>query len=195
MSLMSADKADRSHRDLFAAIGRVASASAELETTFRHILSDLANLDDIAWILFEGQSTDSLISSCRTVLWFAGDDTGWDSDHRIRLTKLLDECTQLRRGRNVVIHGIWSDRCGYEDYYEEDRECELRPPGSSKDDRIYFFRRSAPRMPIGDTHLAVNDIEALADKFKEMDLRIKALRREVVEGRRRRLGELRQEGE
>src|SRR6266498_2471226 len=114
--------ANRPHRDLYAAIGRVASASARLETTLRLILNDLAGMNDIAWILFEGQSTDSLISNCRTILWFAGGgDTIWiwNSDQRMRLTKLLDECTELRRGRNVVIHGTWSDFCEYEERYSE----------------------------------------------------------------------------
>jgi len=153
-------------------------------------------MNDIAWILFEGQSTDSLISNCRTILWFAGGgDTIWiwNSDQRMRLTKLLDECTELRRGRNVVIHGTWSDFCEYEDY--EDRECELRPPDSPQDGRIYFFKRSKQRMPVGDTHLAIIDIETLADQFEAMDSRMRTLQREAREAQRRRWKLRQSEGE
>jgi hypothetical protein len=168
--------------DLYTAIGKVAVTSAALEQELRYTLDDLAgHLSDETWILFEGQSADWLTQSCRSILRLVdgGGHFHWERDHRERLLQILNESDELRRRRNVVIHGMVGESCFSRN--DPDSDCIVRPSGAPEDSRIYFFVRSNQRRAFQEVHLAVVDIEMLAQNIEELTSRLRMTRWDVKE--------------
>jgi hypothetical protein len=185
---MGVSRAKQPHRDLYAAIGRVAASSAILEDTLRSILKDLSDTEysDEAWILFEGQSMDWLINGCFLILKHSGPSHRW-YNYGHELIKLLGECKEkLQKDRNVVIHGIWKDYCEWSNEEEEHRNCTLRPSDSQDDHRIYYFMRSNQRRVFHCVHLAVSDLQELANRIQRVNSELWQLKKEVDEAERRR---------
>jgi hypothetical protein len=164
-------------RDLYAAIGRVASTSAALEDSLRWILYDFCGSDEAA-LLFDGQATEWLINSCRAIIKGAyHPESNWMKRYQAPLLSLLSEASWLRVERNFVIHSTWSREkpsVGADSYLP-------RPKGAPEDSRIYYFQRSARRIGFEEKCLAVSDIEALADRISDLNVRLRAAFREAIE--------------
>ena len=162
---------------LYAAIGRVASQSANLDDTLRNLLHDLVGISDEVWVLFEGQSTDWLVNSCRAVFKVTGPSYHWSADLRDRVAQLLARIDSLRRQRNIVIHGVWSRQCFYR--HDEEKHCISRPNDLKDDSETYYFMRSNQRKIFEEAHLSVADIESLAQDILQANLGIWELRKQA----------------
>jgi hypothetical protein len=185
---MGVNKAKHSHRDLYAAIGRVASTSAILEDALRRMLRDLSDTEysEQAWFLLEGQSTEWLIKSCEVMLKnVVGLSNPWYK-YRTQVTEYLRDCRDLQKSRNVVIHGVWRDFCAWSG---EQGLCTPRPSNSREDDRIYYFMKSSQKNAFQCVHLAVSDIQALANRIQRVGSELWQLKDEVEGERRRRWAE------
>jgi hypothetical protein len=157
---------------LYSAIGRVASSSANLDDTLRNVLYNLVGPGDEVWVLFEGQSTDWLVSSIRTVLKVAGPSHFWSEGRRERLAELLTQADGLRRRRNVVIHGVWGRACFYRRDEKEFRQCIARPFNAPDNSETFYFMRSNQRKPLEEAHLSISDINALAVDYDQFNMQI-----------------------
>jgi hypothetical protein len=93
--------------DLYAAIGRVACASAELEDTLRWVIGEFCITDE-ASALLDGQSWDWLIRGCSSILeGVYHPDTWWMRKYQSPLLSLLKEARGLQEDRNFVLHSTW----------------------------------------------------------------------------------------
>jgi hypothetical protein len=163
------DSGETSDRDidLYAAIGRVACASAELEETLRHIISEFAFGDEAAALL-DGQSWDWLIRGCQAILeGVYHEDSWWMKRYQSSLLSLLKEARALQEERNFVIHSTWRRTPLMEEEYRRPR-----PKGSANDSRIYYFVRSRRGRGLEERCLAVSDIESLAARIAEFTTRL-----------------------
>jgi hypothetical protein len=162
----SAETADRDV-DLYAAIGRVACASAELEETLRHIIGEFC-IGDEAAVLLDGQSWDWLIRGCQAILeGVYHEDFWWLKKYQSPLLSLLKEARALQEERNFVVHSTWRRTPLMEEEY-----IRPRPKGSASDSRVYYFIRSRRGRGLEERCLAVSDIELLAARIAELTSRL-----------------------
>src|SRR5215217_6918686 len=123
--------------ELYAAIGRVACASAELEDTLRWVIGEFCITDE-ASVLWDGQSWDWLIRGCTSILeGVYHPDTWWMKKYQAQLLSLLKEARGLQEDRNFVIHSTWR-----RNRLLEEGNCRPRPKGSLPDTRLYYFLRT-----------------------------------------------------
>ncbi|MFX0579449.1 hypothetical protein [Nocardia nepalensis] len=163
--------------DLFAAIGRVAAASARLEEAIRDIAIDHADTGlGHGSVIFEGQSMDWLISNGVAVI---------DSELSVpslverepetysallELRELTKSASALKNDRNIVVHGVWRAKCWLADYDEADFEdgglprCTPRSSRSRRNDEpLFHVNRSRYRQVFGQEQAwTVSDVLAVA---------------------------------
>lgn len=108
-------------RDLYCAIGRVASESANTEEVLRSALKSYS-YDEAVTVIFEGQSFDQLADSIRAIFKVAFDALlEANPDYTLAQGKFdtvnnaLGSMRPLRDRRNFIIHGTWSICQGGED--------------------------------------------------------------------------------
>ncbi|WP_143736795.1 hypothetical protein [Microbispora sp. GKU 823] len=178
------------YRDLYAAIGRVASESANIEATLRWIFcayvraeSDYSDGENLT-VLFEGQSWEWLANNLSIVLKVRMEHDLHDFEEYKELASILPSLTALRERRNLVIHGVWTI-CSQD---ENDGLCDLwdsSPPPAADAGPVYHFYRSRLRKFFGaEAHMTTSDVERLADELQEADAKITAAWRTGEETRR-----------
>jgi hypothetical protein len=159
---------ESTERDLYHAIGRVASESANTEQVLRAVLRSYSTLDEAIGVIFEGQSFDWLADSIRAIFKVAFDALAEASAEYVSakrnfevINDALVSVRPLRDRRNFIIHGTWSVCQG-------GSEC-LATPSRSEDDGIpvfHFSRSRSRRIYESEEHLTVSDINQLADSIK-----------------------------
>lgn len=115
---------------LFAAMGRVAAASAVLEDVLRYVLAEQSGgrLSNYA-VIFEGQSLDWLTSNAVAVMTCRIENPGLEFDepetivHVERLRDILKAVPPIKNARNIVVHGVWKSECEYEGDEDQLRFC------------------------------------------------------------------------
>jgi hypothetical protein len=164
--------------DLYAAIGRVACASAELEETLRQIISKFCVGDEVGALL-DGQSWDWLINGCKSILESVyHEDSWWMKKYRSPLLSLLKEARALQDERNFVVHSTWRRTPLMEEEY-----IRPRPKGSADDPRIYYFIRSRRGKGLEERCLAVSDIELLTVRIADLTIRLRGAFVAAIEAR------------
>ena len=158
---------ESTEQDLYRAIGRVASESANTEQVLRATLRSYS-LDEAIGVVFEGQSFDWLADSIRAIFKVAsavlaeGSAEYISAEHNFEeINNALMRMRPLRDRRNFIIHGTWSVCQGGE-------EC-LATPSQSEDGEmpVFHFSRSRSRRFYGsEEHFTVPDIDQLADSIK-----------------------------
>ncbi|MGW4718401.1 hypothetical protein [Nocardia sp. NPDC004260] len=164
--------ADQLPDDLFAAIGRVAAASARLEEVLRDIAIEHADAGfGHGSVIFEGQSMDWLISNGVAVMDSELSVPGRMTHEPETYSALLElrECTKgastLKNDRNIVVHGVWGVKCAFADYEEEGfAKCMPRSSRSRRNDEpIFHVNRSRYRQAFGQEQAwTVSDVLGVA---------------------------------
>jgi hypothetical protein len=154
-------------QDLYRAIGRVASESANTEQVLRATLRSYS-LDEAIGVVFEGQSFDWLADSIRAIFKVAFAVLAEGSAEYISaeqnfevINNALMRMRPLRDRRNFIIHGTWSVCQGGD-------EC-LATPSQSEDGEMpvfHFSRSRNRRFYESEEHFTVSDIDQLADSIK-----------------------------
>jgi hypothetical protein len=164
MSMESSD--DLLPDSLLIAIGRIATSSARLEGALRHVVGELFRNPDAGWIIFEGQSIDSLITNGNALLSeYVEDDEGNNS----HLRGLFNEAGALSKDRNVVIHGEWTKECFFK---SEPEGCKPHSPDSLHSDKLFHVARSRRGKGLEEEAWSVSDIEDLASKINAVTLKL-----------------------
>ncbi|WP_123965235.1 hypothetical protein [Streptomyces sp. TLI_185] len=156
-------------RDLYRAIGRVASESALMDELLRELICEVSGVDELFWVLLQGQSSEWLSDTCKAILeqrdpYFRV----WPENHHVKVLELLDELSRYRVIRNAVIHGVWYP---YDPFGGEG----LSPrPWGAKDDGspVYYCLRSRYRKLDEVREISVGDVEVLADKIADIQKRM-----------------------
>ncbi|MFD3341195.1 hypothetical protein ACFWVW_18920 [Streptomyces anthocyanicus] len=134
-----------------------------MDELLRELIGDISGVDEILWILLQGQSSEWLSEACKSILrqkdpYFRR----WPENHHKRLLELLDELSRFRIIRNAVVHGVWYD---YDPFDGEG--CLPRPWGELRDHHhIYFCTRSRYRKIDEVREMSVGDVHLLADKIE-----------------------------
>lgn len=155
---------------LESAIGRVAINSAKCDDRLRSILNDLAGNHDGVWLLYEGQTTEWLISTTEMMVeqlnpYFRR----WPERLNNDLLAALRDLKPLRDRRNTVIHGTWELRSKIEHIYDDD-EWGIRPrPWGIRDqaDEWCCFRSRFRRYDPPHAYTA-SDVHFLADRISDV---------------------------
>ncbi|WP_248960895.1 hypothetical protein [Sphaerisporangium perillae] len=162
---------DDTPRDLYAAIGRVAAESVNIEATLRWIFREYVRAEndypagENLNVLFERQSWDWLIENLRAVLKARSEYDAHDFGEYDDLLRVLGSLSDLWSRRNLVIHGVWQ-------VCDPEEGCRLwaSPPAQNDESPVYHFFRSRLRhFDNSETHLTISDIERLADELKRAD--------------------------
>jgi hypothetical protein len=157
-------------RDLYCAIGRVASESANTEEILRSALRGYS-MDDAITVVFEGQSFDQLADSIRAIFKFALDALLESHPEYIlaqrnfeTVNNALVSMRPLRDRRNLIIHGTWS-------ICQSGKDCPAGFLQSICDEvPVFHFSRSRSRRDVkSEEHLTVSGVEKLADSIKEQN--------------------------
>ena len=143
---------------VYEAVGRVAVESALQDDLLREILTDLVGQD--LWYFFEGQTTEALLVSCRTVLDHTDPPHERFSDaQREAFLKAVTSLSDLRDLRNSVVHGLWSKWC-------VDPETALDRPWRDGDDgELLYVSRSRYRRFNTERKITIGDVHRLADEI------------------------------
>lgn len=155
--------------DLYRAIGRVASESARMDELLRELIGDVSGVDELLWVLLQGQSSEWLSETCKSILpqrdpYFRR----WPKSHHAKILELLDEFSRYRVIRNAVIHGVWYP---YEPFGEEDFF--PRPWGATDDGSpVYYCTRSRYRKLDEVREMSVCDVAVLAEKIADVQRRV-----------------------
>jgi hypothetical protein len=149
--------------ELARAVGRVALASAANDETLRRILWEESGADDLAWILFEGQSTSWLLDGIRAVMSLqnAPPDTEFGRLHA-RVIESLRKVSGLYAHRNAVIHGDWR----LTESPWDGIQVVPRPWGEEGHETIWYCHRSRIRDYKPPSAWTVGDIHSLADRIE-----------------------------
>lgn len=155
-------------RELYCAIGRVASESANTEQILRTALRGYAALDEAIGIIFEGQSFEWPADSIRAIFKVAFDVLLEDSAEYTLAKRNFDiindalvKMRPLRDRRNFIIHGTW--------FVCQDEDMCLAAPSQSESDEMpafHFSRSRSRRFYESEEHLTASDINRLADSIK-----------------------------
>jgi hypothetical protein len=100
---------DPDHGDLAQAIGRVAFASASLESALRGLMYRLAVADEMI-LIADGETPEWLIKKCKRLIRQEHKTESARSGRRESLIPLLDEVSSTFGNRGVVIHSSWGVR-------------------------------------------------------------------------------------
>ncbi|MGP3979393.1 hypothetical protein ACTWQF_36380 [Streptomyces sp. 8N114] len=172
-----------SNADLFRAIGRVAVESAQVDEMLREMISELlpGSADDV-WILFEGQSSEWLSSTFKTML--AHVDGGryrlWAPEDHEEFQKLLSWAAQLRVLRNAVIHGTWREE--FTLGWTEGDDYVGRPwKDGQEDEKLFWCIRSRQRKGLQEREFTISDVDRLAAEIAENRQRMADLFRKETE--------------
>ncbi|GGU56899.1 hypothetical protein GCM10010211_22010 [Streptomyces albospinus] len=171
-----------SNPDLFKAIGRVAVESAQVDEMLREMISDLLpeSADDV-WILFEGQGSEWLSETFKTMLAHVdGTFRSWAREDHEEFRKLLGWAAQLRVLRNAVVHGTWREEItlGWSDGDDYiGRPWKDSQPG----EKIFWCIRSRQRKGLQEREFSITDVERLAVEIAENRQRIADLFRKETE--------------
>jgi hypothetical protein len=165
------------------AIGSVAIESACLDQVFREVLSDLTNAEFEVGLLFEGQSTEWLTSTCNIILNEVGQEYNriWSVERVAEFNEAIRQVGNLRDLRNWVVHGTWST-------HPVDEPPLPRPWGERDDTEKYYCRRSRPRRIWSERTFTVSDIQHLANAIRMTWVRIARIYREMDNERYERPG-------
>ncbi|MEU3859780.1 hypothetical protein AB0F03_20820 [Streptomyces sp. NPDC028722] len=162
-----------SNPDLFRAIGRVAVESAQVDEMLREMISDLLpeSADDV-WILFEGQSSEWLSETFKTMLAHVdGRYHLWAREDHEEFRKLLGVAAQLRVLRNAVVHGTWREE--FTLGWSEGDDYIGRPwKDGQPDEKIFWCIRSRQRKGLQEREFSISDVERLATEIAENRQRI-----------------------
>ncbi|MEY9907826.1 hypothetical protein ABIA35_004058 [Catenulispora sp. MAP12-49] len=148
------------------AIGLVAYESAVLDDVLRQAIDELFYDDSYTWILLEGQSTEWLIDTTKTLLKYS--DHGmqkFGAEGHEALMRLLDEARPLSALRNAVIHGVWSETSTLGE------GAKPRYWGGPLDG-AYFCLRSRVRRYDDERPFTIGDIERIATEYMTLSVRI-----------------------
>lgn len=145
--------------DLLRAIGHVALEATAVDEALREVLSNVLGLNSM--LIFEGQSTEWLISTTKIVASeFAPRHKYHETDLQ-KFEQILSEIETLRRLRNRVVHGYWASSV-------DDAESTLpRPWGNNGSERTYVCMQSRLRRWDWGQYFTVSDVNLLAKKLHD----------------------------
>ncbi|MFE7895993.1 hypothetical protein ACFU3E_00340 [Streptomyces sp. NPDC057424] len=157
--------------DLTLAIGKVVRESALMDELLRELIGDLlGEASDVVWILFEGQTSEWLATTPKELLKLVDPvNRKWAKEEHEKLISIIGELGLLRRLRNAVVHGVWlRDPIAYEEWAG-------RPWGNVSDGTpIYYCFRSKQRDEPEVRELSIRDVEAIAEKYADVRVRVVA---------------------
>lgn len=158
---------------LVLAIGAVASASADLEHALRTVVTDLVDVGpaEEAWLIFEGQSMDWLITNCKTLV---GNELRLQiSESEQVLRDWLSSAERLKNLRNTVIHGRWSVKCRWPDPNDSHMCSPLSATTTDESGPVYHVERSRYRRYAVEQAWGLSEVESLAIEIMDLvdDLR------------------------
>ncbi|MFI8306851.1 hypothetical protein ACIF80_26120 [Streptomyces sp. NPDC085927] len=153
---------------LHMSLGRLVTASAQMELHLRGVVGELAEVEDAGWIVFEGQSVDWLVNMGKALLKEHREMERWPAEFSDAIGESLAAVGAINLLRNRMVHGAWSRTClGASD-------CVPRPQGAAFDDRVFHVYRSRNRKGVEEHQVAVCDIQDLVQRIYDV---IPALRR------------------
>ncbi|WP_329253108.1 hypothetical protein OG223_25750 [Streptomyces sp. NBC_01478] len=133
-----------------------------MDELLRELIGDMSGADEILWVLLQGQGSEWLSDTCKSVLcqrdpYFSR----WPESSHVKVLELLNEFAKYRLIRNAVIHGVWYP---YDPFGEEGR---LPRPWGAVDDGspVYYCMRSRHRKIDEAREISVGDVELLAEKI------------------------------
>jgi len=151
--------------DLYAAIGKVAHATAQLDVMLTEFAETLAD-SSVVWLLVTGQSTDTLVQTCQRLLEEVDPfGTAYPDGFRKRIDARLEELGRLRQLRNQVVHGTWSK-------YPFDEQPKPRPFGGAENDETFWVARERIRRISDEQAMTRSDVEELASRIDDVTARI-----------------------
>lgn len=166
MPIVKPNAEDASFDELATAIGMVAMKSAQCDDYLRDIIVDITNTDFDLWFLFEGQSTEWLMSTLKTSLEFIDPFyNDWPKELHDELIQSVNALKRPRDLRNWVIHGTWMRPFRVE-------ETHPRPWGEIDSDEPWFCLRSRSRQPFGTVPMkfTASDVRVLSEKIDEVSV-------------------------
>lgn len=149
--------------ELYPALGRLVVNYSRFEFSLRNLACWLLNVDELG-IIFEGQSVDALIDTCKALLAELKPKKEFELHDCERFEAALAAGRRLNPLRNLYVHGGWWPPCPP----KEECQCEPRLPGSPADSRIFHVSRSRVRKWHQDKVVAVIDVENLADQVGDL---------------------------
>lgn len=171
---MPYEPTDQDINNLYRAIGRVASESANTEKILRETLRSYASMDEALGVVFEGQSLDWLTNSIVAIFKVSLEalaEGNAEYQAAIRdLEAIRDEFAKLRPlrdRRNFIIHGTWYI-C---EAIKGEDEClvALPVPGTIELPVFHFRRSRNRRFYESEEHVSIPDVDNLADCFKRQN--------------------------
>jgi len=165
---------ESTRQNLYRAIGRVASESANTEQILRAALRSYSIIDEATNVIFEGQSFDWLANSIKAIFKVAFDALAEGTNEYVSakqdfdvINDTLASLRPVRDRRNFIIHGTWSICRGGD-------EC-LATPSQSDGDGVptfHFSRSRSHHFYQSEEHLTVSDIDGLADSIEVQNERL-----------------------
>lgn len=142
---------------LYGALGKLVISSGQMESSLRDLVSWLAGNDEAGWIIFEGQSVEWLAANGQAVLERHPELTALP--HQMEWIKqLISDAQSANRSRNLMVHGEWHKVC------PGPKGC-ASPSSSGMNSPVFHVMRSRWRRDSGHHHVAVSEIEALANRM------------------------------
>jgi hypothetical protein len=138
-----------------------------MESSLRDVVSRLAGSDDAAWIIFEGQSVDWLVSNGLAVLTQREPMERWPTQIVAQFREALSNTQTAYRTRNIMIHGEWRTDC----FMGEG--CIGRSVSIPADGPVFHVHRSRYRKGLEERQIAIVDIEALAEHMRELEYELR----------------------
>lgn len=172
---------DEIFKDLYSALGRMVFSGGHMEMNLRSITNWLAGDDDAAWIVFEGQSVDSLVQNGHAMLKEHDKLGTWTAETSEGIAKVLRDVKDTYALRNQMVHGMWLRSCLGAD------DCEPRPKNNAPDDRVFHVCRSRNKKGVSEQQIAVRDIEDLTQRMFDLIRDLHSARRaaQLASGDRR----------
>lgn len=164
---------------LHMALGRLVTASAQMELHLRNVVVWLAGDHDAGWIVFEGQSVDWLVNTGKALLKEHREMARWPGERFVSIERALLDVAAINALRNRMVHGAWSRSCLDAD------DCVPRPRNSTPDDRVFHVYRSRSRKGTEEHQVAISDVEELIQRMYDV---VPALHRARISSHRACLG-------
>lgn len=150
--------------ELYAAIGRVAASSAELDELLRELLDVLLSPSEWAGMLAEGQPTDWLIRSLKLILGERDPyNDSYAPEQHAAFLSYAKRADWLRERRNSVIHGYFRSWA-----IHEGDEVRGRPWGLWDDDKPFTCSRSRRLQHFDEQWWTLSNVNRLADELHEV---------------------------